>query len=245
MSSEAYQPTTPADYERLLGILGPIFNALARLTVHGLENVPAAGPLLLTVNHLSMFDVPALGLAVPRRIVMFVTSKHKRNPVISAVVRMSGCIWVERSGADRAALKAAHDVLKAGMVVGIAPEGTRSRTHALQPGHLGAAYIATRANVPILPVTVAGVEQIRHRMWRGQRTNVSLVCGPPYCLPDDRRAKGDTLEAYATEIMCRLAAQLPESYRGVYAGHPRVKELVATRAAKASSEGVLPVGHSS
>jgi 1-acyl-sn-glycerol-3-phosphate acyltransferase len=226
MSPDVYHPTTWAAYQRLRRLIRPIFAALARTTVHGLENVPATGPLVLTVNHLSLFDAPAVFLTLPRQGVVFMASKHRRNPLISTLARTAGCIWVERGEPDRSALRAALDALKAGLVIGIAPEGTRSPNHALQAAKVGAAYLATRTNVPILPATVWGVEAIRSRMWRGQRTSVSLMYGKPYCLPEDRRARGDALEAYTTEIMCRLAAQLPEKYRGVYADHPRVRDLM-------------------
>ena len=230
MSADVYHPTTLIAYRRLQMLLHPVLAALARLTVLGLENVPAEGGLLLTVNHLSLLDPPAVFLTVPRQGVVFLTSKHKRNPLFAYVARTAGCIWVERGEPDRAALRAALDVLKEGLMIGIAPEGTRSPTHDLQRAKTGAAYLATRARVPILPAAIGGVEQIKRRIPWGWRTPATLAYGPVYRLPDDPRAKGEALETYTTEIMCRIAALLPEKYRGVYADNPRVAELIAGKA---------------
>lgn len=226
VAQEVYHPTSPEAFWRLQRIIRPIFAAVAHVTVRGLENVPATGAVLMVVNHLSFFDVPAFFVASPRFGVTVMTTKWRRNSVTRALAHEVGCIWVERGEADRAALKAMLQVLKAGLLLVIAPEGTRSPTHALQRAKPGVAYVATRAGAPILPVVVQGVEEIKHTFERWRRTKVIVTYGPVFHLPDDPRAKGETLEAYATEIMCHIAALLPERYRGVYAGYPRVKELV-------------------
>jgi 1-acyl-sn-glycerol-3-phosphate acyltransferase len=124
--------------------------------------------------------------------------------------------------------------------MGIAPEGTRSPNHALQEGKTGAAYLATRARAPILPVGVWGVEKIKDSLRRARREPVTISYGPVYRLPDDPRAKGDALAAYTTEIMCRIAALLPEQYRGVYAGNPRVRELESALAARVAAPAFSP-----
>ncbi|MBI3763603.1 MAG: 1-acyl-sn-glycerol-3-phosphate acyltransferase [Chloroflexi bacterium] len=227
MTREVYHATTPEVHQRLKNILRPIYSALARTTVRGLENFPPSGPALMVTNHLSLFDPPAIFITMPRQGIVFVTTKHQRNPLIAAILRAAGCIWVERGEADRAALKAGLDVLKEGFVLGIAPEGTRSPTHALQKGKTGAAYLATRASAPILPVVVWGVEEIKNTARQLRRAQATVSYGRVFHLPDDARAKGEALEAYTTEIMCHLAALLPEKYRGYYADHPRVQKLIS------------------
>ena len=226
LADEVYHPTTPETYQRMKSLMRLIVSFFARTTLLGVEHVPPTGPLLVTTNHLSLLDPPLLLVATPRQGVMFITSKHKKNPLIAAVVRAIGCIWVERGEADRAALRATLEVLKTDIVVGIAPEGTRSPTHSLQPAKTGTAYLATRSNAAILPSAVWGVETMRHSLLRARRPAVFIRYGPTYQLPEDPRAKGEALEAYTTEIMCRTAALLPEKYRGVYADHPRVRELL-------------------
>ena len=227
MSEEAiYRPGTPESYRRVRKSLRFILGGLARLNVSGQANIPAQGGLLLVSNHLSAFDIPVFGVTFERQAVVFIASKHRHNLIIAPIVQGSGCIWVQRGEADRAALKAALGVLKDGLALALAPEGTRSPTHALQPGKTGAAYIATRAGVPILPVVTWGVEQIKSALPRLRRAEVFVRYGRPFRLPDDPHARGEALETYTTEIMCRLAALLPEAYRGAYANQPRVAELL-------------------
>ena len=134
------------------------------------------------------------------------------------LVTIMNAIWVRRGEADREALRKALEVLHSGGVLGIAPEGTRSReTQALQQGKVGTAYLATRADVPIVPVGISGTEQIRHRVRQLRRTDVRLAVGEPFRLPASGRVRGRQLEEYTDLIMRRIAELLPEEYRGVYA----------------------------
>jgi 1-acyl-sn-glycerol-3-phosphate acyltransferase len=116
--------------------------------------------------------------------------------------------------------------LKAGGVLGLAPEGTRSHTGQLQEGKTGAAYLADRAGVPIVPVALAGTENVWRNLKRLRRTPVACTIGQPFRLPSDGRAKGEQLKHLTDEVMCRIAALLPPQYHGAYAGHPRLKELL-------------------
>jgi 1-acyl-sn-glycerol-3-phosphate acyltransferase len=92
------------------------------------------------------------------------------------------------------------------------------------------AFLALSAGVPVVPVAITGTEKLAHALPRLRRVPLSITYGEPVWLgaPGQReRADQARLEAATTEIMCRLAALLPPEYRGVYAGHPRVQELLA------------------
>ncbi|HEY4689615.1 MAG TPA: lysophospholipid acyltransferase family protein, partial [Anaerolineae bacterium] len=117
---------------------------------------------------------------------------------------------------SRDALRIALNELAHGTSFGIAPEGTRSRTGALLEGKTGAAYLATRARVPIVPSVVWGTEKIKHNLRRFKRTPVCIRVGEPFRLPEGR-ADSDKLREYTDLIMRRLASMLPPEYRGVYA----------------------------
>jgi len=203
-------------------ILRAIVNVLLGLIIHreyiGMENIPAEPPYILVINHLSVFDAPLLLTVCPHTIRAFAAAKHKRNPLYAAVLVMAGSIWVRRGEVDRKALQEALDVLKRGEALGMAPEGTRARgIYALQKGKTGAAYLATRAGVPVVPVGLTGTEQIKRNLPRLRRTHVRVVVGKPFRLPESGRVRGQKLHEYTDLIMRRIAELLPEEYRGLYA----------------------------
>lgn len=208
-----------------------LFSFWVNLLIHpeyvGRDNLPAEGAYLLTSNHLSFFDSILIFCVIPQRLVALGADKWRRTPGLAQFMEAVGTIWVARGEVDRDALKATLEVLKRGGHMGMAPEGTRSRTHVLQPGKTGAAYIADRTQVPIVPIGQAGTERVIASWKRLRRPRVRLVVGTPFRLPGNGRAKGAELDAHTEEIMCRIAALLPPEYRGVYADHPRVGELLA------------------
>ncbi len=187
--------------------------------VKGAANVPKP-PFLLTFNHLAFWDAPAIGAVVNYPTPAFAARKYKGKP-ISLLFYVGSPIWIEQESPDRRALMTALRILEGGDLFAIAPEGHRSNG-SLLPGMEGVAFMATRANVPIVPVAITGTE----KMFKQARPMVQVSIGRPYRLPEGR-AKGDQLVEYTERIMCAIAALLPESYRGVYAGNPRVEEMAA------------------
>lgn len=200
----------------------PLFRTLLFLTCRydaaGMHNYPDP-PFVLVSNHQSYFDIPAVQVVAPKGLVGFAARKYKgtwREPLFT----LNALIWITQFSADRQALRAALQVLEGGVPVGVAPEGTRSKVGALIQGTSGAAYIATRANVPVVPAAVWGTEKVLRR----PRPRVTVRIGKPFRLPEGR-AKGDELDSYTERIMCAIAALLPEQYHGVYAGHPLISEM--------------------
>ncbi|MGQ0600727.1 MAG: lysophospholipid acyltransferase family protein [Anaerolineales bacterium] len=220
--------------ERVYWFLHSFFRFLGRLLlkqeIHGLENVPASGPYLIVVNHLSIADPPIVFMNIPQQLVMFAADKWKRVFGIRQLAEAAGAIWVARGEADLSAIKSALAVLRMGRPMGLAPEGTRSLTGQLQPGKTGAAYLADRTGVPIVPIGISGTEKFTANLRRLRRTPVRMVVGRPFMLPPNGRAKAETLEAHTTTIMCHIAALLPPEYRGVYADEPQLRELLAPQA---------------
>lgn len=186
----------------------------------GQANIPQP-PFLLTCNHLSYFDAPAIGAVVNYATPAFAAKKY-RGTLMGLWFYVGSPVWIEQDAPNRHALTTALKIMEQGDLFAIAPEGRRSKTGALMRGHEGAAFIASRAGVPILPVAIAGTE----RLFRTLRPSVRVNIGRPYRLPEGR-AKGEQLAEYTERIMCALAALLPESYRGVYAGHPLLAEMAA------------------
>jgi 1-acyl-sn-glycerol-3-phosphate acyltransferase len=190
---------------------------VARLDVQGLEHIPKEGAFVGAVNHLSSFDpLLVLGSAPVRPVTIFAAIEHRHDFIAGWALDRLGAIWIHRGEPSREALRIALNELALGSVFGIAPEGTRSRSGALQKGRTGAAYLATRANVPILPAVLWGTEEIKHNLRRLKRTTVHLRVGPMFRLPEGR-ADSEKLQEYTDVIMRRLASLLPPKYRGEYA----------------------------
>src|SRR2546429_1809885 len=130
-------------------LLVGVLRLLVRLEVDGLEHVPTRGPFILVANHLHALD-PAIGLLlVPRRVVGVAKDRWSQPPFGWLLAAMGDVIYV--GDRRRHAVARAVDVLRAGGVVAILPEGTRSRTGALGRAQRGVALIATRASAPIVP----------------------------------------------------------------------------------------------
>jgi 1-acyl-sn-glycerol-3-phosphate acyltransferase len=113
----------------------------------------------------------------------------------------------------------------------IAPEGTRSRTGSLIEAKPGASYLATKLHRPIVPVGITGTEDqgLLVNLKKFRRGHITVTAGQPFMLsPLPRENRDEVLKQYTDEIMCHIAALLPEKYRGVYANHPRLKELLQT-----------------
>jgi len=207
-----------------------LFKLLARVEVVGLENLPAQGGCLIASNHLSRID-PALVFALGKRrdMTALVADKYKRNLFIRPLIVGVGGIWISRDEADIHALREARQFLRNGGMLGIAPEGTRSRTGALIEAKTGTAYLADKAGVPVVPAAIYGSESAIRQLFRFRRPAIHIEFGKPFTLEPVNRADRDAdLQRNTDEIMCRIAAMLPQRYWGVYAGHPRLKELSST-----------------
>jgi 1-acyl-sn-glycerol-3-phosphate acyltransferase len=198
---------------------------ICRRNVIGREHLPKQGPFLIVTNHLSSVDPPFVISMIPigLRMTGMAAMAHRNDFFIGWLMDRAGAIWVRRGEPDRKALRQALDVLASGRPLGVAPEGTRSKTGALAEGKTGAAFLAIKAGVPIVPIVVYGTEKVFPSLRRLRRATVQARFSPPFRLP----ARGGGLRGdhtqYCTDlIMARLASMLPEAYRGVYVDHPLI-----------------------
>lgn len=126
---------------------------VSRLHVRGAENVPASGGLILAVNHLSWADPVLVGAAIPRPAFYLAKEGVFRNPIGRWFMTATGQIKVDRKvGGNETAIQTSLDLLDAGLVVGVFPEGTRSRPGEVKRGKTGIARIAALSGAPIVPV---------------------------------------------------------------------------------------------
>jgi 1-acyl-sn-glycerol-3-phosphate acyltransferase len=195
--------------------------------VEGLENVPRSGGMLVVANHCSNLDPPIVGWAAGHRsgrVIHFMAKEEMRRwPVAGWLARNAGVFFVRRGEGDRSAQRIALAILQQGGALGVFPEGTRSRDGQLSEARAGAALLAMRTGVPILPVGVAGTQHIfRGRRLVPRRSRVTIRIGSTFSLPVqadglDRAA----LRAGTETIMRAIAAQLPPDQRGRWdAGSP-------------------------
>jgi 1-acyl-sn-glycerol-3-phosphate acyltransferase len=201
---------------------------LTSLTVEGTENIPRTGGVILTTNHMSRVDTPLLLISVPRKdLGALIAHKYRFNPVFAFLVWSTESIWINREITDFKALRAGVNMLRNGRILGIAPEGTRSRVGSLIKGKSGAALLADRSGAIIQPVAIIGSEIMMNEIVHFRRPPITVRYGKPYTLPPiDRAYREEGLQKNTDEIMCQIAALLPEKYWGVYRDHPRLKELL-------------------
>ncbi len=188
-----------------------------RYRVRGRENLPKTGSAMLVVNHLHLLDPVVVAAGVGRQVVTLVAEKWRENRFVSLFFKGAGVIFVNRGEVDRRALRACQQVLEAGGMLAVAPEGTRSRKGVLQRAKPGVAYLATRTNALIVPVAFWGVEKL-HEWKRLRRPTCHVVIGAPFRLPEtEGRLSTDRLQELADLVMVRIGELMPESYRGFYA----------------------------
>lgn len=193
--------------------------ALCRVDDSQLARVPARGPLILAANHVNFLEVPlVLTHLQPRPITGFAKAETWDNPAMAWLFDLWGAIPLRRGEADVEALRRGLDVLRAGKILAVAPEGTRSGTGILRQGYAGIVMLALRSGAPILPLVVYGGEDLRRNLRRLRRTEFRIIVGNPFHLEPGRRGATRALRQQMTdEIMYQLAALLPPAYRGHYA----------------------------
>ena len=207
-----------------------LLEAILNLEFINLETGPREGALIVAGNHLGALDALLVYSVVDRRdYIVLLAEYHNQYAFRRWLAKIAGAIFVDRYQADFAALREVLKRLNEGGVLIISPEGTRSKTGGLLPGQPGTAYLAAKTGVPVLPVSIVGTEDrlILANLKRFKRTPVKVNFGEPITFqPVSRQGREETLQGYTLEIMCQIAALLPVEYRGVYAGHPRLKEIL-------------------
>ena len=210
-----------------------LFNIIARVDVHGYEYLPKEGSFVIATNHLGMVDVPIAYYALDYwDMFVLIADKWQKVGLFRWVGNYFNFIFIDRYNADIKALRKVISLMEHDNILVIAPEGTRSRTGALIEAKPGVSYLATKLNRPIVPVAITGTEDkaIFGNLKKLRRTHITLTAGPAFTLPPlPKENRDQVLKQYTDEIMCHIAALLPDKYRGVYADHPRLKELLQNR----------------
>jgi 1-acyl-sn-glycerol-3-phosphate acyltransferase len=193
-------------------LLGPALRLLFRPRVTGLEHIPRSGGAIVAANHVSFLDPLLLPLVVPRRRVMFLTkTKYIDKPALRWFLAGAGVIPVATDDPDaaRAAVTAAVQAVRAGRLVGIFPEGTRSPDGRLHRGRTGVGRMALASGAPVIPAGIIGTD---HALPRGARLPrprpVRIAFGPPirFPVPGDEAAIPSLSRAATDEVMAAIRA---------------------------------------
>lgn len=210
----------------IAGLCRFMAQAIARVKVTGLEDLPQEGPLIIAANHASNADPPLLGgwlgPALGRRPTFLAKEALFHGPV-GALIRSLGAEPVKAGGNDIGAYRTAKGILDKGGVVAILPEGTRSFDGVMSDPKPGVSMLATRTGTPVLPVGLSGTDDLiaREQSFPNIGAHVTMRVGRPFTLtiPEgmDRR---EALEAADAELMRRIAALVDPRHRGKWEPWP-------------------------
>lgn len=135
-----------------------LFRLVFRCRVYGVENIPATGAVIIASNHIGNFDPPVIGCQLPRRIYFMAKEELFQVPVFAGAIRWLGAFPVKRGSADRQAVKRMLEILVAGQVLGVFPEGTRGKNGVLGEPEPGMAMMALKTGTTVVPVAVQGTD---------------------------------------------------------------------------------------
>ncbi|HKZ44193.1 MAG TPA: lysophospholipid acyltransferase family protein [Anaerolineales bacterium] len=205
---------------------------IADVEVIGRKFLPTSGTFVIATNHLGLLDI-VMAFYVLNRWDLFILVGEKWGEIkwIRWISRQLNILFIDRFNPDLKAMREIIKRMKEGQVLVIAPEGTRSRTGGLIEGKAGVSFLAAKTGYPIIPVAITGTQDkvILGNIKRFKRSHITITGGPTFSLPPlPHKERDEALIKYTDEIMCRIAQLLPERYRGIYADHPRLKELQET-----------------
>jgi len=166
---------------------------LRRWEVHGLANLPVQGGLVIVSNHTSYWDPIVVGCAMNRRVNYMAKEELFHIPVFRNIITAMAAFPIKRNQSDRAAIRKALQFLNEGQIVGVFPEGTRNATGELLAPQLGAAMLALKAGVPILPVGLIGTRGIIRKI----RVNI----GEPVVYQTSNKYTREDLEKVSETVM--------------------------------------------
>lgn len=194
-------------YSILRVVFTLLFGIVFRTKTYGKENLPAEGPVILAANHLSNWDPPLLATFILRPVSYMAKVELFEHPIFGAAIRSCHAFPVKRGAADRGAIKAALQVLKMGHVLGLFPEGTRSRDGHQHKAEAGVGLIAAMSGAPVVPACIIGTDHILQN--GGFLPKLRVAYGKPMYFKGDRRDK-EQLATFSQEIMAHIAKMREE-----------------------------------
>ncbi|MFW6363830.1 MAG: lysophospholipid acyltransferase family protein [Spirochaeta sp.] len=202
----------------LNSVVRMLFTLTCKIDTHEFDKIPDEGPGILLTNHTTNLEGPLYYVYLSSRKATALGKQELwKNPFTRMFMEAWNIIPLHRGMVDSAAMKQAMERLDQGWFLGIAAEGTRSKTGALKSGRPGAAMLAARKHVPVYPLVHWGLMDIGKNLKRFKRTQVGVKVGKPFYVevPDGDPTRAQ-LKEITNEMMYQLAAVLPERYRGPF-----------------------------
>ena len=196
----------------------PLRQGWLNVAHEGRDNVPTQGGVLLAANHLAFIDSLLIMYSLPRPVSFLGKSEYLDHPVARRVFPATGMLPLDRSGRlARITLDHAATLLEQGGIVGVHPEGTRSRDGLLGPGHRGIAQLALRTGVPVVPVGLIGTGEAQPvgQLVPDFRAGITIKFGAPIGLGrwSGARRSAQSRRELTDEIMDSIAALTGQARR--------------------------------
>jgi 1-acyl-sn-glycerol-3-phosphate acyltransferase len=180
-------------YNFAKGFFSVLFKYFYLWEFYGRENLPSDGPYIICSNHTSWFDPPLIGSMVKNKVYFMAKEELFKIFILGFLIKKLDAFPVKRNTADRAAIRCALQVLSEGEVLALFPEGTRNKTGELGEPHHGAALIALKSKMPVLPVAI----KWPRRIFMPVKVNI----GPLIYFNEEGKIKGKVLEKVSASIM--------------------------------------------
>jgi 1-acyl-sn-glycerol-3-phosphate acyltransferase len=222
-TASAALPGTGRAQLRARRVIKPLLDNLWKVTIEGMENIPASGPAILCPNHISFFDSVFTMVYAGRQISFVGKAEYMDSWKTKHLFPALGMIPIDRAGGSKSegALIAAENVLRRGELFGIYPEGTRSRDGMLYKGHTGAARLAMKLGCPIIPVGIIGTREIQppDKVLPKVGLQCTVKFGQPIHPQRYLERGGDhlVLREMTDELMFEIRELTGQEYRNVYA----------------------------
>jgi len=198
-----FGPDTSKFYIATWWIVRTAFELFLGLRVEGHEHIPDAGGVILASNHVSYLDPPVIGAASPRELSFLAKRELFKFAPFRILISRLNAIPLDRSGVPRAALKKAIGLLRAGKMVLLFPEGTRSRTGELGEARAGVGMISVATGLPVVPVYVEGTGRILGALLGGRGVRVRF--GAPMFLRQIPGARKDRYRRLGEQVMREIS----------------------------------------
>ena len=204
-------------YYFLRGFIAFVSRLSLRRKVIGKKNMPQHSACIVVANHVNLVDSPLIGISLGRKVHFMAKEDLFHSRIIGWLADKFGAFPVAKGKLNRRAGRTAVELLANGQALIIYPEGQRSLDGKLGPAYSGAALLAIKSDVPIVPVGIIGTAQLKGKWWFLRRPKITMNIGKPFSLPvfTDKPSK-EEITGMTREIMLHIAQQLPEDYRGSY-----------------------------